>query len=182
MDHVVVPLDRDHVAAVDHLAAEVADLVGLATLEPWEPHVTVVSFGGLDRPTACAAMEAAAARTTPFRLRAHGYGVFAGNGAAGLSLHVPVVRGPALNDLHAAVHAELAAAGAEMAGWTTPDLWSPHITLVDHELEPAVVGAAVAELARRHHPSWNVPVDRLQLRGGWAERHHPCDEVALRRS
>jgi 2'-5' RNA ligase len=181
VDHVVIPLDRDHVTAVAALTADAAESMGLAVPPRSQPHVTVVAYRGLDRAAALAAVSAAVAGLAPFVLRAHGFGVFARAGHSGLSLHVPVVRNHELDHLHARVHGALAAAGVEVAGWSEPALWSPHITLLDRELRAAEVGAGITRLAARHHPSWHVPVDRLQLRGAWADREQPDDEVRFRR-
>lgn len=181
MDHVVVPLDRDHVVAVAALAAEAAAAMGHPAQEGSEPHVTVVAFTGVARPEALAAVTAAVAELPPFVLRAHGFGVFARTGHSGLSLFVPVVRNGPLDALHAQVHGALLAAGAEVAGWTQPESWSPHITLLDRDLDATEVGAGITSLAARHHPSWHIPVDRLQMRGSWAERTQPSDEVCFSR-
>jgi len=75
------------------------------------------------------------------------------------------VRAAALDALHGRVCAALHRAGAQVAGWSEPNIWYPHITLVDRGLDPAHLGAGVAWLARRHHPSWHIPVDRLQVTG-----------------
>lgn len=180
MDHVVVPLDRDHIAAVDALATEAAAAMGVPPPERSQPHVTVVAFRGVVRSDALAAVTDAVAERAPFVMRAHGFGMFARTGHSGLSLHVPVVRGPSLDVLFGDVHRALVAVGAEVAGWTQPDTWSPHITLLDRGLEAPAVGAAVARLASHHHPSWHVPVDRVQVRGSWATRAQASDEVPLR--
>lgn len=67
---------------------------------------------------------------------------------------------------------ELGRVGAEVAGWSQPATWSPHITLLDRELDPAGLARAVAWLAQRPHPSWSVAVDRVVLTGGGTERYH----------
>lgn len=168
--------------AVAALTAEAAAAMGLGMPERSEPHVTVVAFGGLSRSTALDAVTTAAGGMTPFVVRAHGFGVFARSGHSGLSLHVPVVRNPELDRLHAQVHEALVAVGAEVAGWSQRELWSPHITLLDRDLDATEVGAGIACLAARHHPSWHVPAERLELRGSWADRAQPNDEVPFRTS
>jgi hypothetical protein len=57
-------------------------------------------------------------RLAPLVVRAHGYGVFAGDTDNDLSLHVMVVRNRALDELHDAVEAVLCGAGACLAGST----------------------------------------------------------------
>jgi 2'-5' RNA ligase len=181
VDHVVAPLDRDHIEAVEALVAEAADAMGIPNPERSQPHVTVVAFRGVTRPVALAALTAAVADLSPFVLRAHGFGIFARNGHSGLSLHVPVVRNEELDALHERVHRALVAEGAEVAGWSQRELWSPHITVLDRDLDAAQVGAGIERLASRHHPSWHVPVDGLQLRGSWHDRDQPSDEVPFSR-
>jgi hypothetical protein len=181
VDHVVAPLDPDHVAAVAALTADAAAAMGRGAPKRSQPHVTLVACTGVGRPEALAAVAGVAGEMAPFVLRAHGYGVFARTGHSGLSLHVPVVRNRELDRLHARVVDALAAVGAEVAGWSRPELWSPHITLLDRELTATDVGAGITALASRHHPSWHVPVDRLQLRGGWDDPAEGDAEVCFSR-
>jgi 2'-5' RNA ligase len=176
VQHLIVPLDPDHVEAVAAVAAEVAEATALADLGPPVcPHVTVVAFTGIDRDAARRAIEWALAGAEPFEMRAHGYGVFARSGEFGPSLNVPVVRSGALDTLHRAAYRALIDVGAEVAGWTAPDTWSPHITVTDRALDVDGVGAAVASLSGHRHPSWHIPVDRVLLVGGWSD---PIDERA----
>ena len=181
MQHLIVPLDSDHVRAVAALAAEVAEVAGLPDLHaPVRPHVTVVAFTGLSRAAARQAIEGALAGVDPFEIRAHGYGVFARSGRFGPSLNVPVVRSGSLDAVHGLAHRVLVEAGAAIAGWTAPETWSPHITLTDRALDSAGVGAAVAVLTERHHPSWHIPVDRLVVVGGWSEAVDGGEAIRLR--
>jgi 2'-5' RNA ligase len=178
VDHVVIPLDGDHAAVLARLADELATAAGVPALEEGRHvHVTVVSYAGLSRRVAVEAVDAVAAGCSPFVAHAHGYGFFTGDQPSGLSLHVPVVRAGALDTLHRKVCAAIHRAGARVAGWSEPDIWSPHITLVDRGLDPVRLGAAAAWLARRHHPSWHIPVDRLQVTGGRPVPEHERVEV-----
>jgi 2'-5' RNA ligase len=178
VDHVVIPLDRDHGAVLAVLADDLARAAGLpAPAEDRHAHVTVVSYAGLGRSAALEAARAVAADSAPLVVHAHGYGFFTGDDPTGLSLHVPVVRTALLDALHQRVCAALHRAGAQVAGWSEPDIWSPHITLVDRGLDPARLGAGAAWLARRHHPSWNIPVDRLQVIGRPPEPEHDRVDV-----
>ena len=182
VDHVVAPLDRDHIEAVEALVAEVADAMGIPDPERSEPHVTVVAFRGVARPAALAAVTAAVADLPPFVLRAHGFGVFARNGHSGLSLHVPVVRN---GELDRAPRTGARRAGRRGGGGGRLES-ARAVVAAHHGARPrsrraAEVGAGIERLASRHHPSWHVPVDRLQLRGGWLDRDQPSDEVLFSR-
>ena len=171
MDHIVIPVGPDHRKAVAALAAGAASAAGLGTPPNGPaPHVSLLAYDHLARHEAEQAIEETVRATPPFLVHAHGYGFFTGDNPANLTLHVPVVRAPALDRLHARLWAQLRGAGADVAPWSAPDLWTPHLTILDRALDPPSLGAAAAWLARRHHPSWSIPVDRVVLTGGWPDR------------
>lgn len=177
----MIPLGRDHLQAVELLAAGAAAAAGVARVPGQSGgHVTVLAYQGLDRGAARRALEAAVGNTAPFAVHAHGYGFFTGDDPPDLSLHVPVVRTPVLEAFHDRVWRALARAGADVAKWCRPELWSPHITLLDRALDPSRLGAAAGWLARRHHPSWSISVDRVALIGGWPDHDRPADVLLLR--
>lgn len=170
VDHVVVPLDRDHVVVVDELSRAAADAAGVARPEDRQPHVTLAAYAGLGQAAAQRAIATVVADVAPFAVHAHGYGFFAGDDDRRLNLHVPVVRDPRLDDLHERVVGALIHAGARIAGWTEAGTWTPHITLIDGGLDPPALGRAVTWLASHHHPSWQLPVDCVAVTGGWEQR------------
>lgn len=170
MDHVVLPLDRDHQRAVARVVDRLAPATGLPPPPGTRAHVTLVAHRGLDRAAVWAALEPVAEQTRPFTVHAHGYGLFTGPDPADLSLHVPVVRTEALDHLHEQVVAALQRAGAEVAGWSEAARWTPHVTLLAHDLTPAMLSDAVGLLIGRRHPSWQIPLDRLEVTGGWPDR------------
>ncbi len=173
MDHLVIPLDRDHTQALTELVRATAMAAGLAdTAEVPCPHVTLIAHGGLP-PDAVRAVTDVVTGTTPFAIHAHGYGFFTGDDPSDLSLHVPVVRTAPLDDLHRRLCDALHGTGTQTAPWSEPELWSPHITMLDRGLDPTSLGTAAAWLAQRHHPRWCIPVDRIALTGGWSERQRP---------
>lgn len=160
--HVLAPLDPDHDAAATALARSAAGAAGLdPAAVPGQHHLSLVVAVAVDRPRLERALAALAGATPPLLVRAHGYGVFCDREPAGNSLHVPVVRTPALEALRRGVEGAVRAGGGEPAGWTDAEHWSPHVTLLDHDLTPARLAAAVAHLAARHHPSWVVRLERL---------------------
>ena len=176
MDHVIAPLDADHARAVAQLAAQLTEGLAVAAegvVAP-APHITVASYTGLEPRRAAAALEPVLAARPPFIVRAHGYGIFTGDADTDLSLHVIVVRTRALDELHRDVHAALGAAGACLDGTTHPDVWSPHVTVLDRGLTPHLLGRAIEVLARRPHRTWSIGVTSLAI----ASRH----EVPTRRS
>lgn len=160
MDHVVAPLDADHARVVSSLSHDLAARLGIDPegAAPRRPHITVASYDGLEPARAAAALVPALAAIAPFTVRAHGYGVFAGDSDSDLSLHVMVVRTRTLDHLHGEVHHALCDAGACVAGTTGPGAWTPHITLLDRGLTPRLLGDAVEMLTHRPHRTWSVPV------------------------
>lgn len=169
LDHIVVPIGRDHAEAITALVSDVEAAAGVTQSGAWLPHVSLVAYDDLSRDAAVRAVRGSLADTAPFVMHAHGYGFFTGDRPSDLSLYVPVVRAAALDALHARLWGALGLAGARRAGWSAPDHWSPHLTIVDRTLDPQALGTAVTHLARRHHPSWSIPVDRVLLTGGWPD-------------
>ena len=179
MDHVAVPIGAAHAGSLVDLLDAVAAAAGLQHPVRSSPHVTLIAYSGLARAEAARIVEPIATAIAPFTIRARGYGFFTGTEHTELSLHVPVVRGARLDELHARLCHALERSGAEVAGWSVPELWSPHITLLDRQLDPDRLAAAVTALARRHHPSWRITIDRIVVTGGWADREQPEIEITL---
>jgi hypothetical protein len=170
VDHLVIPLDRNHTESLIELVRSVAAAVGEVEFDAPEPHITLVAHTGLAADAARQAVAPVIAGTRRFSVHAHGYGFFTGSEASALSLHVPVTRTPPLDELHRRTCAALRHAGADVAPWSVPARWSPHITLLDRHLDAERLGRAAAWLAARRHTSWEIPVDRVALVGGWPER------------
>jgi 2'-5' RNA ligase len=155
--HVVIPLDGDHLRALQSLRRRAA------TSFCDEGHITLVSFEGAELDTARQSLLGTARTTAPFVVRAHGYGVFVGDDGD-TSIHVPVVRDDTLNALHCGVVSALRDAGAAIAGWSEPKVWTPHVTIVSGA--PDELASVVAALAAHAHPSWHLPVRLLQVVAG----------------
>ena len=172
MEHVVIALDEDHERAATSIGAAIAAAAG-SEIQPAHGHITLATYDGISRVIAYRAIQTAVAGASAFVVRTQGYGFFSGNDGRDLSLHVPVVRSPPLDALHEAVYGALVSAGADVACWTAPSHWSPHITLVEGGLDPDSIGAAAAALASRHHPSWRIPVHDLLLVGNRRDDHTP---------
>ena len=137
MDHFVIPLDSVHVTLVDELADGLAAAAGDRAAPDGARRTsrslpTPASNGVRPR----AAIAAAIADLPPFVVHAHGYGLFAGHGSGDLNVHVPVVRTESLAALHRVVLDATHSTGAVIAGWTEPDAWTPHITLLSLSSRP----------------------------------------------
>jgi 2'-5' RNA ligase len=164
MDHLIALLDADHERLLARLSLELAtalsiDVPGRST----GPHITLVSYTDLAPVAAARALKPVARATAPLTLRAHGYGLFTGDAHTDLSLHVMVVRTRALDELQHRSHAALVDAGACVDGISEPGVWTPHITLLDRGLTPALLGRAVEMLAARPHRSWTITVASLAV-------------------
>jgi 2'-5' RNA ligase len=180
VNYVVVPLDESHRRALIQLSTGAATASGLDDVHHCRrPHITLVAFEGVPRHDGYRALAHVAAAAVPFIVHASGFGFFCDDGPAGANLHLDVVRGRRLDTLQRAVCAALKRAGAEIAPWCEPERWTPHITLLDDGLAAAELGAVAAWLARRHHPSWNIPVDRFTVDLGSTARHRPELEFRL---
>lgn len=165
MDHVIALLDTDHDREVRRLTCELATTLAIdvAAVRHSQPHITLVSYTGLDPQAAVAALAPVARDLAPVSVRAHGYGVFTGDVDSELSLHVMVVRTRPLDELHRRVRAALVDAGGTPDGTTEPQVWTPHITVLDRGLSPALLGRAVELLAGRPHRSWRVGIATLAV-------------------
>jgi 2'-5' RNA ligase len=165
VDHVIAPLDRDHARVVTELAVDLAAALAIdrEAAVPAHPHITLASYTDLTVDDATVALAPAVVATAPFVVRAHGYGIFTGGDDVDLSLHVMVVRTPALDRLHHAVCAALAGAGAEVCGTSDPAVWTPHVTLLDRGLTPHLLGRAVEVLAGRPHRTWSITVGSVAI-------------------
>jgi 2'-5' RNA ligase len=165
LDHLIALLDADHERVVGELSRELADALSMdvAGAAQGPPHITVVSYTGLAPDAAARCLTPVLRRTAPVTVRAHGYGMFTGDAASDLSLHVMVVRTRELDELHRRAHAALVAAGACAAGTTAPAVWTPHITLLDRGLTPDLLARAVALLASRPRRRWNIELTTLTV-------------------
>jgi 2'-5' RNA ligase len=180
VDHAVIPLDGSHRDALRRLGTAVSTHIGID--EPdrcLRPHITVAAYDAFPARRVACAFTRFGRGIQPFVAHAHGYGFFSGDSNRDLSLHLDVVRAPELDVLHGCVLAALHDLGADVAPWSEPDAWSPHITLIDRALTPEALGRATAWLARRHHPSWHIPVERIAFTGGWDARDLPATEVVF---
>jgi 2'-5' RNA ligase len=166
VQHVVAPLDPDHRRVAQALAGEALEAAGASGCPPLRPpHLTLVSYEGLAPAAAVAAVRTVAAAAAPIVVRAHGYGIFAGDVPSELCLFVPVVRDADLDGLQRRLRTALEAAGATVDGQSRPAVWTPHVTLLDRCLDPSRLAHAMERLAQRPHPSWNVLLDRIEIRG-----------------
>ncbi len=173
MEHVVSPLDLMHARAAGDLASGLVGPSGhrTAATPPW--HITVASFEPVSPSVSRQVVAAVAARTDPFVVHAHGYGLFVGAHGSSLIMYVPVVRGPRLEALRVDLHRSLEDAGVRVAHWLDADHWTPHITLIDRDMAEIDVARLAAFVRQRQHPSWHVPVGELAVSTAHGEYSEP---------
>jgi hypothetical protein len=91
VDHVIAPLDRAVPGSSPSSPWTTAALaIDREAAVPAHPHITLASFADLTAADATIALAPAVAATALFVVRAHGYGMFAGDDDVDLSLHVMV--------------------------------------------------------------------------------------------
>ena len=173
MDHLLLPLDPAHVEAVELLADALSTVAHLDPGPGPPPHITLLAYDNLSRDDVERLVRPILIRTAPFKVNAHGYGLFTGGRPEDLSINVPVARGAPLHRLHDRVFHAMEDAGAHVVGADHPASWLPHITVVDRHLDPCTLALAVSFLAGRGHPRWHLPIDRVVLAGG---REAPGDD------
>lgn len=167
--YLLAPLDPDHEREANRLARLAADAAGIEP--PGDPtrHVTLLAASTtgavIDFDALVDGLNVLARRAAPVPVRAHGFGIFCGDEAETTSLHVPVVRSLELSLLHHRFVDAVRAAGCEVAAWTDPTHWTPHITLLRDGLDAERVGRAVSALSAHHHPSWAFVIDRVLVTG-----------------
>lgn len=160
MQGVVSLLDDEHYALVEGLWAELEREFGVRGVyaTPF-PHFSyqVAQRYDLERAAAVLAETARAAR--PFKIRTAGLGIF---NAAHPVLYVSVVRSPALSALHERLWEHLAPAGENLSPHYRPEMWVPHITLAQNNINYEQLCAVVGWLGGRSF-HWESTVNNLSL-------------------
>jgi 2'-5' RNA ligase len=147
---------------VEELWADIAARWGLRPAHRGvRPHLTLVTVRDGMPPLLRPRLASIAATTAPFRVTGAGYGLFVGHGPESLVVHLTLTRRPPLSALHGSVCAAVADSGAVIDGQTDPGCWSPHVTLADAGLGPALVGRIMGHLAERGPRHWTADVDNL---------------------
>jgi 2'-5' RNA ligase len=91
----------------------------------------------------------------PFRARTAGLGIFT---VASPILYIPVVRSPALSDLHREIWCSVKqSVPGPVAHYYQPEEWAPHITLAQGDIDQDKLAEIVRFLSRRNfHWEFNV--------------------------
>jgi 2'-5' RNA ligase len=116
-----------------------------------------------------------AQRSAPFTVTTSGLGIFAGIQPV---LYVPIVRTPALSELHRALWAEVNPYGFGIVGYYAPEQWLPHITLAQQEIDAGDLPALVQQLNARDF-AWEIRVDNLAIIHNTDDPHVPVMRFPL---
>jgi 2'-5' RNA ligase len=163
MDGIVSLLDATHETTVVEIWSDLQREFGLHGL-PGEryPHVSYHVAQSYDATALERALPPVMRKAAPFRMRTTGLGIFT---AAQPVLFVPVVRGPELAQLHAALWAAATPTAAGLVEVYGAETWVPHITLAYGDLNMAQLPDVVRFLNGRDF-DWEIPVDSIFVVAG----------------
>ncbi|SRR5579884_1324010 len=160
--HAVVSLFDERITeAVKQLWAELANDFGvrhLADVLPY-PHFSYQIAGQYEERELVRRVEELAGRATLFQIQAGGLALFTG---AHPVLYVPIVRTLELSQFHQRVWQAISPAGSGISPYYQSALWTPHITLAEHDIEPESVARIIARLSSRQL-FWEIPIDNLAI-------------------
>ncbi len=161
MNGVVSLLDDEHYRLVEQVWEELSRDFGVRGIyaTPF-PHFTYQVSEEYDLRAVGNALHRLAADLTPFTVRTGGLGVFT---VARPVLYVPIVRSPELDALHRDVWAAVGREPAgEAAAYYAPEMWLPHVTLAQGDIDCDQLAEIVRTLARRNF-HWEMEVNNLSL-------------------
>jgi 2'-5' RNA ligase len=161
MQGVVSLLDDRHYARVETIWEELGqkfDVRGMY-VTPY-PHFSFQVAEQYEVETCESYLRELAARTSPFRVRTAGLGIFT---VANPILYVPVIRSPALSELHREIWCSVkqTVPGA-VAHYYHPNEWAPHITLAQGDIDADKLAEIVRVLSRRNF-HWEFTVNNLAV-------------------
>ena len=161
MQGVVSLLDDRHYARVEAIwegLGQKFDVRGMY-VTPY-PHFSFQVAERYDEEACESYLRELAARTTPFRVKTAGLGIFT---VANPILYVPVIRSTRLSELHREIWSGVAqAVPGAVAHYYNPDEWAPHITLAQGDIDADKLAEIVRVLSRRNF-HWEFTVNNLSL-------------------
>lgn len=98
------------------------------------PHLTLFGFDRIEYPRIQQILEDFSGSTAPLTLRCVGLGMFLNPVPV---IYTPVIRGPALSELHRNLWDLVSGLGGNMYGLYAPERWIPHMTLAQFDLTRA---------------------------------------------
>ena len=160
MPGVIVLLDHEHHQKVEQIWDTMEREFGVPRGYPGAlPHFTLHLAAAYDPVPTARAVSALAAAQAPFEVRTTGFGMFSGDAPV---IHLQVVRGPSLGELHRALWTSLAGHTRDPVPYYSPDRWMPHITLGYSNIASALYPALLPWLAAQNL-SWEFTATTLAL-------------------
>jgi 2'-5' RNA ligase len=161
MQGVVSLLDDRHYARVEAIWEELGQKFNVRGMYVNSfPHFSLQVAEEYDEEACAHALRELAARTAPFRARTAGLGIFT---VANPILYIPVVRSPALSELHAEVWRVIKqSVPGPVAHYYQPDEWAPHITLAHGDIDQEKLAEIVRVLSHRNF-HWEFNVTNLAI-------------------
>lgn len=161
MHGVVSLLDDEHYRKIEEVWEELSERFGVRGLYSTAfPHFTYQVSEEYDADAVSEALQRLAAQVAPFKVRTAGLGVFT---AATPVLHVPIVRSPELDELHAEVWRGLGQEPTgDVARYYETRMWLPHVTLAQGDIGCERLAEIVRVLAARNF-HWEMEVNNISL-------------------
>lgn len=159
---IVSLLDDLHYHYVENLWTELQQKFGVkgVYVTPF-PHFSYHVASDYNSEMLAPILHKVAVNQAPFQVRASGLGIFTGEAPV---LYIPVVRNPALTQLHELLWQELFNTGNGVLEYYHPDHWIPHITIGFGDLNGDNLAHIVRYLSKRPF-SWQITVDNLTFIG-----------------
>lgn len=161
MNGVVSLLDDERYHLIENLWEELRERFGVrvAFNTPF-PHFTHQVSEEYDLAAVETALKQIAENFAPFKVRTGGLGIFTG---AHPVLYIPIVRNAQLNELHEAIWRTIEKEPTgDAARYYDAQMWLPHITLAQGEIDGTRLIQVVRELwSRNFH--WEMEVNNLSL-------------------
>ena len=123
------------------------------------PHLSYQGAAAYKQDQLQAALEDIAKETAPFEIETHGIGIFTG---ALPVLYIPVVRSPALLQLHQRVWHALESIGTEITTIYGAEHWIPHITLAQGDIRHDQLPDIMRLLSQRTF-TWHSAITNLTV-------------------
>ena len=160
MHGVVTILDEAHYERVEALWAKLKREFGVGSARVVHyPHFSYHVAAGYDIEQVAAVLKSIAPETAVFTVKATGLGIFTGPEPV---LYVPVVRSAMLTTLHRQVWTAVESASRDSVAYYTPDLWLPHITLSQGDIDQANLGSIVQWL-NEQSLNWDITINNLSV-------------------
>jgi hypothetical protein len=160
MHGVVSLLDQQYTSAVEDLWQKLEEHCGLTGIKvtPY-PHFSWQIAEEYNWPVIETTLVQLASEIKPFAVDTTGLAIFSGEKPV---VYIPVIRSPALSDLHWRLWEQLSEISDHPSPYYAPESWVPHITLAHLDVTVDQLGCLVDLLAYREY-NWRLWIDNLAV-------------------